>query len=250
MQAQEAPRLAQEALLRAPAAPRWLLEAACCRGWPQEAAPGRVHLARNRMAPDLRFLLEEKLVPEPVMDLLAEAGYTTMAQLAVMEDSRTELRKVLAAEFGFDPAVDRKNRLSQVTVLDAWETAARHQDEDRRQEAEAKASRLPRVLLVRPRWVEMGLKSSPVVLLAATKQRQGMDASMKTLPWESDSREDPHWKHGCACSTRRHAGPQLADARLGCRMVERGGRRLCGHVCLGTAGEAFAEVRAHTGRLH
>lgn len=98
------------------------------------------------MAPDLRFLLEEKAVPDAVMDLLAEAGYTTMARFAVMEDSRAELRKVLAAEFGLDPAADRKHRLAQVTVLDAWEIAARRQHEDRRQEAEAKAARLPKVL--------------------------------------------------------------------------------------------------------
>lgn len=89
---------------------------------------------------------KRKAVPDAVMDLLAEAGYTTMARFAVMEDSRAELRKVLAAEFGLDPAADRKHRLAQVTVLDAWEIAARRQDEDRRLEAEAKAARLPKVL--------------------------------------------------------------------------------------------------------
>lgn len=103
-------------------------------------------VTREAMAPDLRFLLEEKEVPEVVMDKLAAAGFTTLARFAVIEDTRAGLRKALADEFGLDPATNPANRIGQVTVLDAWEVACRRQEEDRRQEAEAKSHRLPKML--------------------------------------------------------------------------------------------------------
>ena len=68
------------------------------------AEDGQAPPARDLLAADLRFLLEETEVPEQVMDAL-----------------------------------------TAVKVAGAWETATRRADEDRRQEAEAKGSRLPKL---------------------------------------------------------------------------------------------------------
>ena len=101
---------------------------------------------RERLAPDLRFLLEEKEVPETVQDALAQSGFVTINRFAILDDNRSAVRAALTRDFGLDPQQDVAHRLSQVTVLDAWETACRRAEEDRKQEAEARGSRLPKML--------------------------------------------------------------------------------------------------------
>ena len=105
---------------------------------------------REALSSDLRFLLEEKEVPEDVQDALATGGYTNMGRFALLDDARTSLRSTLANDFGLDPAAQppdgARNRLTAVKVIDAWETACRRAAEERKQEAEAKSSRLPRLI--------------------------------------------------------------------------------------------------------
>ena len=84
---------------------------------------------RKRLAPDLRLLLEEKEVPDDVQDKLAAAGFLTVNRFAILEDDRTKLRAALVRDFGLDPGVDVAHRFSQVTVIEAWETARRAEAE-------------------------------------------------------------------------------------------------------------------------
>ena len=81
--------------------------------------------ARERLAPDLRFLLKDKEVPDAVQDALAQAGFVTIYRFAILDDGRAAVRQALARDSALDPAQDPAHRLSQVTVLDAWETACR-----------------------------------------------------------------------------------------------------------------------------
>ena len=110
----------------------------------------------NIMAPDLRFLLEEKGVDEGMVESLTMAGISTISRLSLLEDSRAGMRKVLETTFKLDPA-EGLNRVRQVCVLDAWETACTNTTEERRQQAEAKSARLPRVL---PRANHLALRRS------------------------------------------------------------------------------------------
>jgi hypothetical protein len=100
----------------------------------------------NILAPDLHYLLEDKGVDDELMEIMKKAGITTIARLSLLEDTRAGVRKALEGEpFNLDPKVGL-NRIRQVCFLDAWETASTTTAEDRRQQAEAKATRLPRVL--------------------------------------------------------------------------------------------------------
>ena len=108
-------------------------------------------MPRDNLAADLRFLLEEKEVPDTLQDAFADQGYTTVCRFALLDDNRANVRAALTRDFGLDPAaqapeVGREARLNIVKVIDAWETACRRSEEDRKQEAEAKSSRLPKII--------------------------------------------------------------------------------------------------------
>ena len=101
---------------------------------------------KNIMAPDLHYLLEDKGVDEELTEIMKQAGITTVARLSLLEDTRAGVRKALeGAPFNLD-LTQGLNRIRQVCFLDAWETASTTTAEDRRQQAEAKATRLPRIL--------------------------------------------------------------------------------------------------------
>jgi hypothetical protein len=102
-------------------------------------------MAVNVMAPDMRYLLEEKGVDDELINSLTASGITTISRLSLLEDTRAGMRKVIEQTFKLDPDVGN-NRMRQVCLLDAWETATCNTAEDRRQQAEAKATRLPRIL--------------------------------------------------------------------------------------------------------
>ena len=59
---------------------------------------------REALSSDLRFLLEEKEVPEDVQDALATRGYTNMGRSALLDDTRSGVRTTLSTDFGLDPA--------------------------------------------------------------------------------------------------------------------------------------------------
>ena len=112
---------------------------------------------KNILAPEMRFLLEDKGIDEALIEILRKAGVTTVSRLSLLEDTRAGVRKALEGEpFNIDPA-QGLNRIRQVCFLDAWETASSTTAEDRRQQAEAKATRLPRVL---PRANHVALRRS------------------------------------------------------------------------------------------
>ena len=108
------------------------------------------------MAPDLLYLLEEKGVDEELIAKLLAAGITTVSRLSLLEDTRAGMRKVLETMFQFDPNAPG-TLMKQVSIMDAWETAMVNMAEDRKQQAEAKSTRLPRVL---PRAQHNNLRKS------------------------------------------------------------------------------------------
>jgi hypothetical protein len=99
---------------------------------------------RTALDSSLKFLLEEKGVPDAVQDLIARAGTLTMALFALIEDTRAGLRTMMKDEWGMDPATDPAHRVSQATVIDAWETACIRLVKEREETAKAHATRLPR----------------------------------------------------------------------------------------------------------
>ena len=99
---------------------------------------------RFKLNAALTYLLEQKGVPAAFQDALGDAGFITMGAFSNLEDDRAGLRRILAAEFGLDPALDPVHRRSQAAVLEAWEAAADRAAAERKEEAVARATRLPR----------------------------------------------------------------------------------------------------------
>ena len=54
-----------------------------------------------------------------------------MSPLALWVDTREELRGVMK-ELGFDPTADLENKLETVTVMDAWDSSKRRNEEEDR----------------------------------------------------------------------------------------------------------------------
>ena len=102
--------------------------------------------AQDALSAELRFLLEEKGVDEAVMDALAAAGYVTRQRFALVDDDRASLRAALTRDFNLDPAPEARNRLWQVAVIDAWESAKLRVERERQEEADARTTRLPKQL--------------------------------------------------------------------------------------------------------
>jgi hypothetical protein len=87
-------------------------------------------MAATAMAPDLAFLLDDRLVDATTTTHLRDAGLTTMGIFALMADTRAEVRAMLkgapfeldpdAAAIGTDPAEKVRRRVAQARVIDAW----------------------------------------------------------------------------------------------------------------------------------
>ena len=98
----------------------------------------------------LAFLLEEKEVPETIQNKMKAARMVTMARFILMASDFDEWKKIFKDEWGLDPAADPDNRLSWVTVMDAWEEAKSRQQEERKADAESRQAGLPKPLGKQP----------------------------------------------------------------------------------------------------
>ena len=110
------------------------------------------------MAPDLAFLLDDRLVDSTTQKHLCDAGFSTIGVFALLADTRAEVRAMLkSAPFSLDPDATAleddptekvRRRVAQARVIDAWETAQVRVEERRKAEATQRASGLPHALPV------------------------------------------------------------------------------------------------------
>ena len=105
------------------------------------------------MAPDLRFILSEREVPEDLQVRLSTLGVRTLGLFCSIVDSKADLRATLIADFGLNHAeaditreVAMERRINTARLVDSWETASKRLSESDRVAAEQKASRLPLTL--------------------------------------------------------------------------------------------------------
>ena len=93
----------------------------------------------------LRFLLDEKEISGAVRLMLLSDGVTTVSRLALLAETRAELKEVFTTEW--KQAMDVPGaRASQIRLLEAWEVARTRVDEERRVSAEARAAGEPATL--------------------------------------------------------------------------------------------------------
>ena len=98
-------------------------------------------VARNALASDLRFVLEQAEVPDELVQKIAENGYTTLARFTLIAENRAELQEVVAEEWGYN--IKGPNRLGFVTLVDAWRKAKAREDEALKVAAESRAAGVP-----------------------------------------------------------------------------------------------------------
>ena len=100
------------------------------------------------LAPDLKFLLEDRNVDKTIMAQLADAGFTSMNIFSMLGDSRMEVREVLVDEpfnlglavADLQPGEKVRRRAKQAMVLDAWEAAKHRMEERAKKEAAQRAA--------------------------------------------------------------------------------------------------------------
>ena len=102
------------------------------------------------LAPDLKFLMDERELPPPIQVMVGRSGLKSVGLFSGVADTRADLRQLAVSEFKLDPrevgisdAAKAARYSSQARMVDLWETCRRRVEEVDRQQAESKAARLP-----------------------------------------------------------------------------------------------------------
>jgi hypothetical protein len=89
---------------------------------------------------DLRVIMEDVGLRDEVQAVIAHNGFTTLARLMGLEDSKERLRAALAAGFGLDASEDMASRRDVADVLAVWELASKQATREQELRAEHKVS--------------------------------------------------------------------------------------------------------------
>ena len=113
---------------------------------PGTGSPAGIQAAIALLDAGLSSLLDGKGVSALSQAKLALAGYVTVAHLALVEDTRAEFRQWLAVGLGLDVAADPTCKLEVTTLVGCWEAAKLRFERRNAADAEAAASRLPKIV--------------------------------------------------------------------------------------------------------
>ena len=99
---------------------------------------------------EFAFLLEEKEVPQSMIDKLKEYGMKTLDHFILMASNHAELKRIANDEWQLDPSSSKGNRLGMVCLLDAWDDATIRVQSEREADADARQQGLPKQVGKRP----------------------------------------------------------------------------------------------------
>jgi hypothetical protein len=94
----------------------------------------------------LLFLLEEKGVVPALQDKLAEAGVSTLAEFANIDDSKADVRKLVRDEWSYDTTAHPHARAHIGCFLDAWEGAKSRMAREHEESSQARTANTPATL--------------------------------------------------------------------------------------------------------
>ena len=123
---------------------------------PGTGSPAGIQAAIALLDAGLGSLLDGKGVTALSQAKLALAGYVTVAHLALVEDTRAEFRPRLKDGLGLDVVTDPTCKLEVTTLVGCWEAAKLRFERRNAADAEASASRLPKIV---PRIEHLELRS-------------------------------------------------------------------------------------------
>ena len=98
------------------------------------------HAALITISSDLRVIMEDVGLRVGVQAIIAHNGFTTLARLMGLEDTKERLRAALASGFGLDAADDMTSRRDVADVLAVWELASKQSTREQELRAEHKVS--------------------------------------------------------------------------------------------------------------
>ena len=99
---------------------------------------------------EFAFLLEEKEVPQSVINKLKEYGMKTLSRFILMASNHDEWKRIAKDEWQLDPSSSKENRLGMVCLLDAWDDAKIRVQREREADADAPQRGLPKQVGKRP----------------------------------------------------------------------------------------------------
>ena len=100
--------------------------------------------ARASLDTGLRFLLDEKQVPEWIQDKVAEEGITSVAQFANIDTDKAAVRRLVTDEWNVSADTTERWRAVVASFLDAWEASTIRASTERQEAATARTNNLPR----------------------------------------------------------------------------------------------------------
>jgi hypothetical protein len=110
-------------------------------------------LVHSELSSDLAFVLNESLIPIRLQFEMARRHFRNLALFAAMADTRTEVRGIMASDFGVDLTVATLTDLQKIAgrqavtaTVAAWGTVNSRVTEVAKLAAESAASRLPLML--------------------------------------------------------------------------------------------------------
>lgn len=114
--------------------------------FPGLGSPEAIQAALLLLRPDLLGLLSAKDVEAPTQARLALAKIKSVAKLAVLADTRQDLRTFCKDTLLLDPATDPRARVEVASVVEAWEAAQARLSSRSAAEAEATVNNVAKAL--------------------------------------------------------------------------------------------------------
>ncbi|CAE8621173.1 unnamed protein product, partial [Polarella glacialis] len=114
--------------------------------FPGLGSPEAIQAALLLLRPDLLGLLSAKDVEAPTQARLALAKIKSVAKLAVLADTRQDLRTFCKDTLLLDPATDPRARVEVASVVEAWEAAQARLSSRNAAEAEATVNNVAKAL--------------------------------------------------------------------------------------------------------
>ena len=97
-----------------------------------------------KVEPALAFVLDDVGVSADVQAVIYHKGFTTLRRFVGLEDAKSEVRAVLAEQFGLVSSEGLEQRVHVADVLAAWESAKEQLGRENEIRAEQRASRVSR----------------------------------------------------------------------------------------------------------
>ena len=101
---------------------------------------------KSKMASDLLFLLESSSVPQEIIGRLGELNYLDIETFAHLEEEPKDFKAAIQNDIGLNPSSSPAHRSMMAKLVAVWDSARRRKNSMQQEEADQRASDVPRHL--------------------------------------------------------------------------------------------------------